>query len=812
MKKWSVWIGIAVLCILATVTTSVVAQWAPAGLQGGQTIALIISDSSIYAGVNGGGVFVSGDSGITWAQINKGLLNSNIIALGVNGNTLLAASDTSGMFISTNRGDNWNALSGWNRKYSVKQFAFLGTQIFVATDSNGVFRSQDGGVSWTGVNAGLTSLQMRGIIANGTSLFANTVKAKVFRSSDSGNSWINASQGLPAFGIDILFDRGNTLYGANTYGLYHSTNGGRTWTNPDKADTPRFSIQHAIANESGVIFDAEYRTIDEGLTWIPIKLSAKSVLKSYAVSSLAAVGNIVLAGTGFFVARSTDYGVTWPDLYTDRPAFGPGKGQDVFVVAKLGSTLFAGTGSGLLYSTDNGVDWKVSNGLGRNAVHSFVQSGQYFFAGTDTGGIYISTDGGMNWSSVQTMSNSFPISAMLVSGSGIYAASTGAGVFRSLDNGQHWEAINQGLKGLNIYSFVKYGNTFFIGSDSGRVYYSNDSGVAWNMSDSGESTLNFRPIVNAFAKKDSFLFSTRSQMSGGSAVYVSTDEGKTWSRSGQFGFEYDALTALLATDSGIFAGCYATYYHSHARLFRSIDNGIDWVHADDGYGGGTEYLTVLDGYVYAGTEIGIWRRPLSDFKAHAGQISVPNLDFDTVRVGDSVCKTIEVSNTGNAPFTLERFFDFYGDTAFTVDLNQLPMVVRAGDSAALIICFHPKSQAYYTANIRWTTDIDPEFQNFGRSYTSLSGTGSFTFRVGEVVESDPVTIFPNPTSGILTVSSVPDQILSVTISDILGNNVMQILKPNTAEFKLDLSSLRAGTYFARFSLPYKVIIRKIIRE
>jgi hypothetical protein len=491
------------------------------------------------------------------------------------------------------------------------------------------------------------------------------------------------------------------------------------------------------------------------------------------------------------------------------------RGTKVFTFTKIDSTFYAGTDAGLLFSTDNGIKWVSSKGLAGKAVYSFVHFGKNFFAGTDSEGIYISNDSALDWSHLQGMSNSFLISSLLVIDSNLYASTIGGGIFRSADSGQIWSSTNNGLKNTNIYSFAKFDKTLFAGSDAGRVYLSNDMGANWVISDSGENSLNFIPIVNAFTKKDTLLFSTRSQLSGGSSVFVSTDRGGSWSRYGNFGFEYDELSALLGTDSGLFVGCFPTYYHSHSRLFRCIDNGVTWVNADDRYGGGTECLTLFNGDIYAGTTDGLWRRRLSDFNVYSGQINVPDLYFDNIRIGDTECKTLVIHNIGNDPFTL---LSFTIDTVdkwqedFSIDTSQFPAQIKAGDSLLIKICFHPHTVAFDYPQVIWNTDITPELKGNGKYYSVLYGTGVLNADVSIIKNPYSISLYPNPTTGIIIVHNAPSNMLHVTIANVLGETVSEIANPDIADFTIDLSKLPPGTYFAKFSGEGEVITRKIIRE
>ena len=74
-----------------------------------------------------------------------------------------------------------------------------------------------------------------------------------------------------------------------------------------------------------------------------------------------------------------------------------------------------------------------------------------------------------------------------------------------------------------------------------------------------------------------------------------------------------------------------------------------------------------------------------------------------------------------------------------------------------------------------------------------------------------ISLSPNPATGMIIIHNAPANIVKATVLNVIGENVLEI-SPNAPEFTLDLSKLPAGTYFARFSLANKVIMRKIIKE
>ncbi len=118
----------------------------------------IDKEQALYAGTFDGGVFRSGDGGMTWKPISRALPNDSIRGIITN---------EKGLFVATGRG---------------------------------VFRSQNQGGMWMPINKGLTELSIQALIVAGDgALYAGT-SSGAFRSDDDGKNWIGISEGLQAGG------------------------------------------------------------------------------------------------------------------------------------------------------------------------------------------------------------------------------------------------------------------------------------------------------------------------------------------------------------------------------------------------------------------------------------------------------------------------------------------------------------------------------------------------------------------------------------------------------------------------------------
>jgi len=119
-------------------------------------------------------------------------------------------------------------------------------------------------------------------------------------------------------------------------------------------------------------------------------------------------------------------------------------GKDLIDFAVVGTRLFAADeGAGVFLSTDEGSTWtSVNKGLTSLQVHAFAQSETFLFASTDQG-IFLTTDNGANWSSIR---HNLPF---LTAGAlEIYDGNLYAGIFRLEDASVSHGAWRTSLSGV----------------------------------------------------------------------------------------------------------------------------------------------------------------------------------------------------------------------------------------------------------------------------------------------------------------------------------------------------------------------------
>lgn len=234
-----------------------------------------------------------------------------------------------------------------------------------------------------------------------------------------------------------------------------------------------------------------------------------------------------------------------------------------------GTTIFAGTnGNGGIYkSTDGGLNWVPSNnGLEKKySVLSFCMLGLNIIAGTSDE-IYLSSNNGTQWQKITPANYSADVKALAYDGTYLYAALNGVGVARSNDQGAIW-SVNTGITDKTIYAMLAANNKIFIATNTSGILVSSDRGLNWQEANNGITNKN---SFRSFATIGSDIYTC----SYGSGVYKSTDNGETWLAIN------NGLSSINARK--IYAHGSILYVSVDGGIYKSSDNGGNWVYANTG--------------------------------------------------------------------------------------------------------------------------------------------------------------------------------------------------------------------------------------
>jgi len=263
--------------------------------------------------------------------------------------------------------------------------------------------------------------------------------------------------------------------------------------------------------------------------------------------------------------------------------------EDVRSLITLGNNIYGGSiDKGVFSSSDNGNSWTRTS-LNNLTVWAFVSIGNTLYAGTDGSGVFQSTNNGISWT--QTSLNNKPVLSLTTIGENIFAG-TVSGVYFSTNSGTSWTLTSLGNK--QILALTTLGNNLYAGVAHEGIYMSINMGTNWVKT-------SFPGDAWSFAKIDNNLFA------GGfyGGVFLTTNSGTSWS---QIILDGTTVYSMAASGNNVFAGTY------QSGIYLSQNKGVNWNEINQGLPTGitVKAIQVKDGFVFAGTEQGIWRRLMSE--------------------------------------------------------------------------------------------------------------------------------------------------------------------------------------------------------
>lgn len=295
---------------------------------------------------------------------------------------------------------------------------------------------------------------------------------------------------------------------------------------------------------------------------------------------------------------------------------GPG-GSFIQALVVSRNNLFAGTYSGGVFiSTNNGNNWNaVNSGLPNSPVRNFAVIDTNLFVGTSDG-IYLSTNNGVNWKSAGSGLLSKPILALAAFGANLYAGTAGGGISFSTNNGKGWTDISSNLPRIFINPFYNYphvnaiaviGSNLFIGTEGYGVFMSTNNGTSWTEINDGLPSIyvNSSRYVNSFAIVDKNLFIG----TGNGGFFIWDKNNFRWNSVANVIKSTENMNKLVVDGKNIYAGTWGLYNN----IFLSTNYGTNWTDLSSGFfQTPIRSLVVNNEFLFAGTENYVFRRPLSE--------------------------------------------------------------------------------------------------------------------------------------------------------------------------------------------------------
>ena len=268
-----------------------------------------------------------------------------------------------------------------------------------------------------------------------------------------------------------------------------------------------------------------------------------------------------------------------------------------------GTILVSTAGQGVLRSNDNGTTWNripLDQGLEFDAVVRALAvhptRHEVIFAGADAG-LARSDDGGTRWRRVDSPFNDVQVWAIaidpnhpdsIVVGTG---APSRAAVYRTDDGGTTWDRLSPELPercaGVSkpriltaTYDHVD-GKSVWFGVEEGGLWRSRDRGDTWERLDDanlphGVTVSDVHCVVVLDGPPKTLVCVVVN------AIFVSQDDGLTWTRTGTkstWGIYYTRLVARIPDSNALLLGIGDGTPGTTTRIFRSDDLAKTWTEA-----------------------------------------------------------------------------------------------------------------------------------------------------------------------------------------------------------------------------------------
>jgi hypothetical protein len=285
-------------------------------------------------------------------------------------------------------------------------------------------------------------------------------------------------------------------------------------------------------------------------------------------------------------------------------------------LALVGGKLAAATTTGgVMVSPDAGAHWSVSaSGFGSNFVTALLtqtpfasSDGRSIIAGT-TDGVYLSADTGHSWDNrnVNLSGSGFSVTSLSAYRDFILAGFGGNGLYlvRTNTENSNWSQVSP--YAVNAIHFCGYdvsnsGASMFAATEGHGLIMSRDSGKTWAAAGlQGSSVQSVQGVTHSV------------MVAGADAGYCfSLDTGKT------FTTQNAGFTSTPVVSAFFVSQPYVVVATRNEGVYIGIGwNPSTWYGYNTGLGTPVVTSLVSDGkYLYAGTDAGVWRRPMTEVVA-----------------------------------------------------------------------------------------------------------------------------------------------------------------------------------------------------
>ena len=555
-------------------------SWTTAlSIEGAEAVTSIDIDEGnsrrVFASSTGdrGGVWRSTDRGTTWDQPSERFDFTTIhscAAAPSDPRIVYAGIWGGGTFVTRDAGETWTELDA--------QAAFSAAGIAVdPTDPNVVYiadrtkpvlyRSTDGGVTFEiAFDAGPEYARLMGVTIDLSDpgrvyTIAMTTPTAMDRAPGAHGSLFRIENGevnemtgdLPRMPLSIAVhpDDPDVLYAVlHGYGVYISEDGALTWR--------ELSVSGSGLPDSGF------------LTMIvdPYDSSILYLLGGCDVrfGSFTSAGKDLDLVNGIY--RSTDRGLSWECINGGVLGARSGAVKALGFSDEDPDLILAAAENGLYVSEDRGASWVADTGVPYGSLGGVAISGDYVLAMTNGAGVLrgrLRANGAISWESDSVLSAHVFFAQVIVDSrhpGTLFASGYPGGVFKSIDDGATWHEANFGMTSFAVDDPLRQGyyalalapsnsDVLYLGLYGRGVYKSIDAAGTW-MPMNGESGAMLGQHVTGLTidpRDENRVF-----VSTENGIFRTDDGGQTWALANRGLLTNDVKTIVFTQAGELYAG------------------------------------------------------------------------------------------------------------------------------------------------------------------------------------------------------------------------------------------------------------------
>ena len=517
--------------------------------------------------------------------------------------------------------------------YTIEQSEANNDVVYAGTANAGIWKTTDRGTNWTPLTYNINTGTTTAIEINheNDDIVYAELFSSIYKSIDGGNIWLptgDASfQGTALNVTDIRMDPTDTnkLYAATNEGLYRTTDGGVTWTEPLNGDILEIEIHPTDHDTIYAVLKSSdetefYRSLDNGLTfdlvgteWPQPDVAAGEEQKRTEIAVSADMPDRVVAlatgsangGSGLYgIYVSDDNGTNWTFKCCGPQPAGPPSEDNMNLMAWSDQ----GTDDGGQYYYDLALDISPTNG------------DSIFVGGVN---MWVSGDGGDTFVCPAKWSHPYKpnyvhadihdIKYNTFSGD-LWVLGDG-GIFYSNDNGDNFTRKIYGIAGTDFWGFgqgfwhgdVMLGGAYHNGTmlkeeevyDNGWICTDGGDGVRGFVnpgidrqaySDYNIKTLNsdrtVSPSTRGFSNKPNGTYTTgRSSdllfhpeqytawySGSGTKLYFTEDNGYTFEERYEFNEDVSSMDISWSNPDYIYVSTFPSWW-GEKKIYKSTDGG-----------------------------------------------------------------------------------------------------------------------------------------------------------------------------------------------------------------------------------------------